>query len=128
MSIASDKVAVAQGVALKLANTEAAIDEAISKAGLLIADLAQARSDLRLSAVAGQETAEHVSAALTALVTGRREVVAAHAALAGLQTRIGLRDLDLSADMMGPLDKPPPPTGRVVEGDPAAVPTRLRAV
>ena len=44
-------------------------------------------------------------------MAARRETAVAHGELATVQAQLGMRRVNLSADPIGPLDKPPPPTG-----------------
>lgn len=105
-----DKVAIVKDVSLKLSDAEAAIDEAIAKTARLIDGLMVARGTLRLSTTAGGRTGEKLAQAMSTLMAARAETAGAHEELAELQTRMGLRRLDLSADFLGPLDKPPAPS------------------
>ncbi len=119
-----DKAAIARDVALKLSDAEAAVDEAVAKTCRLIEGLMIARAEMRISTVVGAEAGDRLAAALSQLMAARSETAQAHAALKGVQDRIGLRRTDLSVDFVGPLDKPPPPSG-LVEAERSAADLRV---
>ncbi|CAN5372576.1 hypothetical protein BH09PSE2_BH09PSE2_06850 [soil metagenome] len=106
-----DKIAIVRGVALQLAEAEASIDQAIAKTCRLIDGLMTARGDMRVSTVLGGEAGDRLAAALAELMAARRETASAHGELSTVQAQLGMRRVNLSADPVGPLDKPPPPTG-----------------
>ena len=122
-----DRVAIVKDVSLKLAEAEASIDDAIAKTARLIDGLMGARGALRLSTTAGGRTGEKLAQAMATLMAARAETAAAHAELAVLQEQLGMKRLRLSADFVGPLDKPPPPSGALEAEGPAEVTPLRRA-
>lgn len=97
-----DKTLVAQGVANKLFATEKAIDTAIAEASQLLGSMAQARVDLRLSAVVADEATSKVAQTIATLAEARRAVVEAHKELDVVKAQIGVR-----TKLIGVVDKPP---------------------
>jgi hypothetical protein len=96
-----DKALVAQGVANRLFATEKAVDAAMAEAAHLMTSLIDARSEMRLSAVVGDETTTKVAQAIATLAEARRSIVAAHGDLADLKLRVGVR-----TKLIGITDKP----------------------
>ena len=97
-----DKALVAQRVANRLFATEKAVDAAMAEAASLMTSLAEARSELGLSAVVGDDVTSKVAQAIATLADARRSVVAAHGGLADLKIRVGIR-----TKLIGVTDKPP---------------------
>jgi hypothetical protein len=95
-----DKALIAQTVANKLFATEDAVDTAIVEASKLLGGLVEARHEMRLSAVVGDDVVVKVAAALTALAEARKAVVEAHNELAEVKLRVGIR-----AKLLGVVDK-----------------------
>lgn len=96
---------VAQTVATALFESEAAIDSALATTAAFLGRMPQARQEARLAARVGQDAIDHATQALAALAEARRQIVAAHEALADVQGQIGLGAINY-----GPLiDKPPYP-------------------
>ena len=100
------RIDIAKGVAARLFEVEDAIDGSLKQASRLIADMVDARRDLRLAAVVGQAAFARAAATISALAEARGEIVGAHDALAETRDRMGMRTVGLGA-----LDKPDPPTG-----------------
>ena len=86
-----DKALIAQSVANKLFSTENAVDTAIAEASKLMGGLVEARHDLHVSAIVGDEAFIKVAAALSALTEARKAVVEAHSELAEAKLRVGIR-------------------------------------
>ena len=86
-----EKVFVAKRVASKLHGTEAAIDAAMVQAAELMADMVQARKDLKLSATVGSAATAKVMAALAALSEARNAMVEAHGEMDQTRLRLGVR-------------------------------------
>jgi hypothetical protein len=105
-----DKVLVAQGVANRLFATEKAVDVAMAEAANLMTALIDARQEMRLSAVVGDDTTTKVAQAISTLAEARRSVIAAHADLADLKLRVGIR-----TKLIGVTDKIPTDGGGVQE-------------
>lgn len=97
-----DKTLIAQGVANKLFAAEDSVDAALGQASTLLAGLLEARREMGLSAVAGDEIVAKVTQAISALSTARTAMVGAHGELADLKLRVGVR-----TKMFGVQDKPP---------------------
>jgi hypothetical protein len=95
-----DKALIAQTVANKLFATEDAVDKAIVEASKLMGGLIEARQEMRLSAVVGDDVASKVAAALMALTEARKAVVEAHNELADVKLRVGIR-----TELLGVTDK-----------------------
>ncbi len=96
-----DKALVAQRVANRLFATEKAVDAAMTEAASLMMSLVEARADLGLSAVVGDEATAKVAQAIATLAEARRSVVAAHSDLADVKLRVGIR-----TKLVGVTDKP----------------------
>ena len=95
-----DKVFVAKRVAVKLRTAEHSIDTALVEASEMVAELLRARKQLGLAANVGDVAVAKATAALAALSEARTSMVAAHAELADVQDRLGIR-----TRMDGPEDK-----------------------
>jgi len=77
-----EKALVAQRVANRLFATEKAVDAAMAEAASLMMSLAEARTELGLSAVVGDDATSKVAQAIATLAEARSSVVAAHGSLA----------------------------------------------
>jgi len=97
-----DKALVAQRVANRLFATEKAVDAAMAEAASLMMSLAEARTELGLSAVVADDATSKVAQAIATLAEARRAVVSTHGQLADLKLRIGIR-----TKLIGVSDKPP---------------------
>lgn len=86
-----EKVFVVKRVAAKLHGSEAAIDTAMVQVADLMADMVQARKDLKVSATVASGATDKVMAALAALAEARTVMVAAHAELDEARLRLGVR-------------------------------------
>ncbi len=86
-----EKALVAQRVANQLASTEDSIDAAIKETSQLLTGLLDARQELKMSAVFGDDAARKVTDAIAALAVARQSVVDAHNELAELKLRAGIR-------------------------------------
>ena len=86
-----EKAFVAKRVAAKLRGTEHSVDAALVETSQMMADLIGARKELKLAANAGNGAIAKVSAAMAALTEARTALVEAHADLADLQDRLGIR-------------------------------------
>jgi hypothetical protein len=86
-----DKALIAQTVANKLFATENAVDTAILEASKLMGGLIDARQEMRVSAVVGDDAVAKIAAALGALAEARKAVVEAHHELAEVKLRVGIR-------------------------------------
>lgn len=86
-----DKALIAQTVANKLFATENAVDTAIIEATKLMGGLIEARQEMRLSAVVGDDAVTKLAVALSALTEARKAVVEAHNELAEVKLRVGIR-------------------------------------
>ena len=95
------RIDIAKGVAARLFEVEDAIDGALKQTSRLMADMVDARRDLRLAAVIGQDAFARTAATISALAAARGEIVGAHDALAQTRDRMGMRTVGLGA-----LDKP----------------------
>jgi hypothetical protein len=104
-----DKALVAQGVANRLFATEKAVDAAMAEAAQLMMSISDARSELRLSAVVGDEATSKVAQAIATLAEARRAIVSTHGDLADLKLRVGIR-----TKLIGVTDKP---TENITETD-----------
>jgi hypothetical protein len=96
-----EKALVAQRVANRLFATEKAVDTAMAEAASLMTSLIDARAELGLSAVVGDDVTTKVAQAIATLSEARRSVVSAHADLADLKLRVGIR-----TKLIGVTDKP----------------------
>lgn len=79
---------VAQGVADKLFATEEAVDLAMVRAAELITSMVEGRRALGVAATTGEVAQARAAEAIAALSEARRSVMAAHAALANLATKM----------------------------------------
>ena len=97
-----EKVFVAQRVATKLFETEAAVDQAMVEATELMADLLKARKDVNTSLVFADDVQVKLMEAIAALSTARTAMVGVHGELAEAKLRLGIR-----TKMAGGEAKPP---------------------
>lgn len=81
---------MANQVAEKLFESEAAIDMALGKIAGLAGLLPLARMESNISAITGQNAFESIARSLTALTEARREIVETHLRLAEMQKQVGL--------------------------------------
>jgi hypothetical protein len=79
-----------EAVAPELFAMESAIDDAILQSTRLTASLIKQRRNAGLSAVVGHDAIERSGATFSTLIAARREVVATHAELGSLKTKVGL--------------------------------------
>ena len=100
-----DRTLIAQGVANRLFATEKAIDKAIAEAAQLLGGMSQAREELRVSAVVGDEATRKIAQTISQLTEARRAIVEAHRELDVVKGQIGVR-----TKLIGIIDKPAPPT------------------
>lgn len=100
-----DRTLIAQGVANKLFATEKAIDAAIGEAAMLLSGMSEARQELRVSAVVGDEATRKIAETIAQLTEARRAIVEAHRELDVVKGQIGVR-----TKLIGVIDKPAPPT------------------
>ena len=98
-----EKALVCQRVANRLWATEKAVDSALAEAASLMTSIADARTDMGLSAVVAQDATAKVAQAIATLAEARRAIVDAHANLEETKLRIGVR-----TKLIGVTDKPPP--------------------
>ncbi len=119
------RIDIAKGVAARLFEVEDAIDGSLKQASRLIADMVDARRDLRLAAVVGQAAFARTAATICALAEARGEIVGAHDALAETRDRMGMRTVGLGA-----LDKPDPPSenGTFLQAESLAEPRQTAPV
>ncbi|MBI1406441.1 MAG: hypothetical protein GC145_09980 [Caulobacter sp.] len=103
---------VAHQVADQLFAAEAAIDRALSETARLTTMLSEGRVEAGLSATVGQAVMDRTCASITALSTGRRELVEAHEALEVVKAQIGLRAVAIGG-LVKPEENAPPPSGRL---------------
>ena len=86
-----EKAFVAKRVAAKLRITEHSIDAALAESAETIAEIIRARKELKLGANVADGAIAKVSAAVAALSAARTGLVDAHAELAEIQDRLGIR-------------------------------------
>jgi hypothetical protein len=86
-----DKVFVAKRVATKLRGAEHTVDAALVEASEMVAELLRSRKELGLAANVGDAAITKLTAAMSALSEARTSMVAAHAELAEVQLRLGIR-------------------------------------
>lgn len=97
-----DKVEVAQGVAARLFATEAALDEALAEASMLVAQMTRARRTLGISTESGDAAVSKVSDVIAGLAAARKTISDAHGELLDTKLRLGIR-----TKLVGQPDKPP---------------------
>ena len=102
---------MAQAIATSLFETEAAIDAALEKAGLLIAQTASLRREHGVSAVLGHEGVSAVARLIEAVGQARGHAMVAHAAFADSAPHIGVQPATLHGTGVGKPDKAITPTG-----------------
>ena len=90
-----ERLELANQVAAQLSEVEAAIDNAIAKAGTLMATLPAAQAAAKLSPVVGDTTFGHLGAAVAALCDGRSRMVAVHHELDNVKDHLGLRNFKI---------------------------------
>lgn len=81
---------IADQVAAKLFEAEAAIDTALAKTAQLAGVMPSLRADAGLSALIGQDAVERASDAIAALASARRAIVETHKELDLAKAQIGL--------------------------------------
>ncbi len=86
-----EKALVAQRLANQLASTENAVDSAMKETSQLLNGMLDARQELKLSAVFGDEAARKVTDAIAALAVARQSIIDAHNEMAELKLRAGIR-------------------------------------
>lgn len=106
-----DRVLVASAVAESLFSTEAAVEEALAQAVVLMRQMIDAKRALGVPAGAGDPALKRVTAAVEALGDAQREIIRTHGALEALG-----RNLGLAPTGFGPLIKP---LGRQTDAQPA---------
>jgi hypothetical protein len=78
-------------VAAKLRVAEHSIDASLVEATEVVAEMLRARKDMGLAANVGDVAVAKAAAAIAALSEARTAMVAAHAELADVQSRLGIR-------------------------------------
>jgi len=101
-----DKVFAVKRVAAKLRVAEHSIDTALVDATETVAEILRARKQLGLAANVGDVAVAKMAAAIAALSEARTAMVAGHADLAEVQSRLGIR-----TRMDGPEEKLETPAG-----------------
>ena len=96
-----DRSRAALRVAENLFATEAAVEDALTRAALLMREMIVARRMIGLPPTAGDAALRRVSAALDALGEAQREIIGSHGELETLRRATGLR-----VTGFGPLIKP----------------------
>lgn len=96
-----EKAFVAQRVAKKLFETEAAVDGALVEATELLGEMLKARKDVKASMVFADDVQVKMMEALRALSEARTAMVAVHGELNEAKLRLGVRT------KMGTDEKPP---------------------
>jgi hypothetical protein len=86
-----EKVFVVKRVTSKLHGAEAAIDAAMVETAEMMAELVQARKDLRLAATVSATATAKIMAAMAALSEARTAMVEAHGDLDQTRLRLGVR-------------------------------------
>jgi hypothetical protein len=102
---------LAQTLATSLFETEAAIDAAMERAGLLIAQTAALRREHGLSAVLGHEGVSALARMIDAVGQARGHAMVAHAAFAASAPMIGVQPSTLHGTGVGKPDEDTKPTG-----------------
>lgn len=98
------RVEIARDVAARLFEAEDSIDGSLKQASRLMGTMIDARRDMGLAAVVGEDVIQRTAAAISALAGAREEIVRAHDALALTRDKLGFRTTALGA-----LDKPDDP-------------------
>jgi hypothetical protein len=99
-------------VANKLFATEKAIDAAIAEAAALLGGMSEARAELRVSAVVGDDATRKIAETISQLTEARRAIVEAHRELDVVKGQIGVR-----TKLIGVIDKPYAPPTQVHDAD-----------
>ena len=86
----SDKNLAAQRVADLINDAERAMDQAMAKASILVAELPQLQTQAGLNAGWAQPAIVSVCAALSDMTTARGSLISAHKSLSGIQRKLGL--------------------------------------
>ena len=86
---------LAQTIATSLFETEAALDTALEKAALLIAQTSALRREHNYSAVLGHEAVAALTRTIDALGSAREHAVVAHAAFEKASPQLGVRPATL---------------------------------
>ncbi|MCC2602687.1 hypothetical protein [Sphingopyxis yananensis] len=98
-----ERLAVANQLASDLHAAEAAIDEAIMKIGTLMTAMPHAQASAKLSAVSSDQAFSHLSAAVSAMMVSRTNMVALHNELASIKDKVGLRNIVVGTGDLGKL-------------------------
>lgn len=96
-----EKAFVAQRVAKKLYETEAAVDGALVEATELLGEMLKARKDVKVSMIFADDVQVKMLEALQALSEARTAMVAVHSELNEAKLRLGIRT------KLGTDEKPP---------------------
>jgi hypothetical protein len=102
-----EKAFVAQRVAKKLFETEAAVDGALVEAAELMGEMLKARKDVKTSLVFADDVQVKMMEAMKALSEARTAMVGVHNELNEAKLRLGIR-----TKMLGYEDKPPEAASR----------------
>ncbi|MBB5746169.1 hypothetical protein [Brevundimonas variabilis] len=86
----SDKTLAAQRVADLINDAERAMDQAMAKASILVAELPQLQAQAGLNASWAQPAIVSVCAALSDMTTARGSLISAHRSLSVIQRKLGL--------------------------------------
>lgn len=86
----SDKNLAAQRVADLINDAERAMDEAMARASILVAELPQLQAQAGLNAGWAQPAIVSVCAALSDMTTARGSLISAHKSLSVIQRKLGL--------------------------------------
>ena len=86
----SNKNQAAQRVAELINDAEKAMDEAMAKASILVAELPQLQTQAGLNAGWAQPAIVSVCAALSDMTTARGSLISAHKSLSVIQRKLGL--------------------------------------
>jgi hypothetical protein len=86
-----ERLAAANGVAVKLSDAERALDDAIAKVGALMTQLPTAQNVANVSPVVGDNAYAELQAAISSLFTTRSHMVAFHHKIDDIREQMGLR-------------------------------------
>ncbi len=95
----NQRLNAAREIADQLFAAERAIDDAVAQVAALTACMPRARMEANIAANVGHAALERSANTMSALIEARREIIAAHEALAEAKDQVGLRTVAVGGGM-----------------------------
>ena len=95
----NQRLQAAREIAEQLIAAERAIDNAVAQVAALTACMPLARMEANIAANVGHEALVRTAGSMTSLIDARREIIAAHEALAEAKELVGLRTVAVGGGM-----------------------------